>query len=336
MIELAVVGVGSWGRNLVRAFTSVEGARVTMACDADPKARERIRRLHPEIAVAETLEQVLDSRHVAAVVVATSTPNHYRVARQALLADRDVFVEKPLCLSSEEAGNLVRLAGERRRLLMVGHLLLFHPAVDRIRQMLAAGEIGRLLYIYSQRVNLGIVRTEENAWWSLAPHDVSLVLDLVGDLPREVSARGASYLTPGLEDVVFANLRFPNDVMAQIHVSWLDPEKRRKFTFVGDRKMIVFDDMEATEKVRVYDKGAGRVPDFASYGEAISIRQGDVYIPRVGSEEPLVVECRHFADCVRERRPPRSDGTAGANVVRVLDAGRRSIAAGGAPVGLEA
>ncbi|MHC4983931.1 MAG: Gfo/Idh/MocA family protein, partial [Planctomycetota bacterium] len=262
-------------------------------------------------------------------------PMHYELAKASLVAGKHTYVEKPLALSSAESKELVDLAASKGLKLMVGHLLEYHPAVNYIKEMVGKGAVGDPLYLYFQRVNLGIVRKEENAWWSLAPHDVSVACYVFEAEPVSVSASGHAYLREGVEDVVFANLKFADGRMAHIHVSWLDPHKIRKVTLVGSQKMIVFDDMEASEKVRVYDKGAYVQRSVESYVEAITLRMGDILIPKIPNEEPLRVECEHFIDSVFKDKPPRSDGADGLRVVRVLEAGSESLRRGGEPIELK-
>ncbi len=334
MIQVAVVGAGYWGRNLVRTFGGLPGAHLAWVCDADVDALDRTKSAHPTAHITTRYDKLLEQASVQAVVLATPAPSHFALARQALLADKDVFVEKPLSLSVPEAQELVALAGERSRILMVGHLMIHHPALRWIEQRLKTGEFGDAYYLYFQRLNLGIVRQDENAWWSLAPHDVSMALHLLGTPPVSVSARGACYLRPGVEDVVFANLAFPGGRMAQIHVSWLDPHKTRSLTVVGSRKMVTFDDMEASEKIKVFDRGADRNLAYETYGDAITLRQGDIWMPRVPMTEPLRAECLHFVECVRDRTTPHTGGDAGLQVVRVLEAGQRSLQQEGEPMEL--
>jgi predicted dehydrogenase len=243
-------------------------------------------------------------------------------------------VEKPLALSVQEGEELIQLAQERKRILMVGHLLLYHPAILKLKEYVEKGEIGDLYYLYSTRVNLGKVRREENALWSFAPHDLSVALSFFGTLPSRVSATGESYLREGIFDVVFVSLHFPKKKMAHIHVSWLDPHKIRKITLVGSKKMVVFDDMESTEKIRLYDKGVDYQPAFASFSESLTLRVGDVHIPRVNAKEPLKEECKHFIECVIERKNPLTDGENGLQVLRVLDAAQKSLEQGGKPINL--
>jgi predicted dehydrogenase len=280
------------------------------------------------------LEQLLADPAVDALVIATPPETHHRLAKEALRRGKDVLVEKPLTLRTEDAEELVRMARERSRVLMVGHLLVYHPAVDLLRDIVQRGELGEIHYLYSQRVNFGVIRTHENALWSLAPHDVAVAIDLFGESPQSVTAQGAAYVRPGVEDVAFLQLRFPSGRLAAIHVSWLDPHKDRKLTLVGSRKMAVFDDMEPTEKVRIYDRGVER-PDYLPYGEALTLRFGDIVIPSVAAAEPLTIECQHFVDRLHDRTAPRSDGESGLRVVRALGAASESLRRGGTPVSLE-
>jgi predicted dehydrogenase len=217
---------------------------------------------------------------------------------------------------------------------MIGHLMLYHPAVDRLRRMVTSGELGTLLYLYAVRVNLGRLRRDENAMWSLAPHDISMILHLLDQVPESVSARGGCYLQKGIEDVAFVNLRFASGVLAQIQLSWLDPRKERRLTVVGSKKMVEFDDAHPVEKLRIYDKGFDRPPSFTEYAEYLSIRNGDIHIPQVPMVEPLEVECRHFLECIAQQKPPLTDGVSSLRVVRVLEAAQRSLGADGAPVNL--
>lgn len=333
-VGIAVVGTGDWGANLVRNFASLPGSRLVALHDSDPRRLAKSATQHPTARAVASLEELSALREVQGVVVAASAVSHYPLARTLLEAGKDVFVEKPLALSVTHAADLVRIARERGRILMVGHLLLYHPAVRYLKDLVERGELGDLFYIYSQRVNLGKVRRDENALWSFAPHDLSVILHLLGMEPIDVVARGSSFLQGSIEDVVFVDLRFPDGKLAHVHVSWLDPHKLRKFTVVGSRKMVVFDDMEASEKVRIYDKGVDRTGEVVSYGDALTVRSGDILIPRISLQEPLRLECQHFVDCVRDRKAPLTDGTGGLQVVRVLAAAQASLEQGGTPVRL--
>ena len=333
-LGVGVVGAGYWGKNLVRNFGRTQGSRLLHVADLGEANRDRARGMAPGATVSERYQVMLDDPAVHAVAVCTDAASHHRLARQALLADKHVYVEKPLALAVDHAEELVELATERRLTLMVGHLMLFHPGIRWIRSRLAAGEFGDLHYLYCQRLNLGIVREDESAWWSLAPHDVSIVLHLLGEMPAHISARGNSYIRPANEDVVFANLQFRDGRAAEIHTSWLDPHKIRRLTLVGSSKMVTFDDTESREKIRVYDKGADRQVDYESYAELISLRQGDIWIPSLQMTEPLLLECQHFVDCARTGATPDTSGQQGLDVVRILCAGQDSMAADGAPIRL--
>ncbi|MFH1007803.1 MAG: Gfo/Idh/MocA family oxidoreductase [Candidatus Latescibacterota bacterium] len=335
MIRIGQIGVGSWGRNLLRNFDGLRDSQVVMACDANPDVLVGIGQNFPAIRTTAVPDEVISDPEVDAVVIATLPVTHYALAAQALEAGKDVFVEKPMVLAVADGERLVRLAEERGRILMVGHLMEYHSALLQLKDYVDQGDLGDLYYLYSERVNLGKVRKDENALWSLAPHDVSMVLFLMGKEPVRVTAVGQSYLQDGVPDVAFAILHFEGGAMAHIHVSWLDPHKIRKLTLVGSRKMAVFDDMATGESIRVYDKGVEQSGDYSTYGESLSLRWGDVLIPRIAMTEPLRAECEHFVASVQTRIPPRSDGRDGLRVLRVLDACQRSMDRQGAPVSLE-
>ncbi len=331
MIGIAVCGAGSWGKNLVRNFAAQGGASLKYIVDLSEKTRAAMAQLYPQATVTAELSAALNDPQVQGVVVAVEAQHHFHIAREALRAGKHTFVEKPLTVAAADSEELIRLAESRRLTLMVGHILRHHPAVAYMRKMIADGQI-RPLYLYTQRLNLGVVRREDNAWWSLAPHDISIACDLLDAEPVSVSVCGQSYLQPGVEDVCFATVRFTGGRIAHIHVSWLDPHKTRKVTLVGAKKMIVFDDMDASEKIRVYDKGADVKEDVNDFAEAITLRIGDIHIPKVASQEPLSLECRHFLDAIEHGITPLSDGHDGLRVVKVLEAGARSLSRGGAPV----
>lgn len=331
-IRVGVVGFGYWGPNLVRNLDRLGDAELVAACDLSEDNLKKLSALYPYVETTSDLGAMLAREDIQAVVVATSAPSHFAIAKQVLEAGKHCFVEKPLTLTSADAEALVRLADERGVTLMVGHLMEYHSAINWIRDCIASGELGDVLYVYMQRLNLGKVRTEENAFWSLAPHDVSIVLYLLGEMPDYVTASGADYVTKGVQDVVFANLHFPSGKMANIHVSWLDPHKVRKLTIVGAKKMLVFDDMEATEKIWIYDRGVGAPENALGYGEDLTLRFGDITVPYLKMAEPLGLEVQHFLDCVENGETPRSDGRDGLRVVRVLEAVDESMATGGTPV----
>lgn len=335
MIRVAVIGVGNWGKNLARNFFQISTCDLTACCDADPARQEFVQRTFPGVKFTTSAGELFQDDQVDAVVISSPTLTHYPLAKEALLGGKHVFVEKPLTHRVEEARELIALAEKQNKVLMVGHLMRYHPAIKWLKDFVSSGELGELYYLYTQRLNLGQVRNDENALWNFAPHDISLALDLFEASPRSIVAVGQSYLQPGIEDVVFLNIKFDNQRMAQLHMSWLDPHKVRRMTIVGSRKMAVFDDMENMEKVRLYDKGVDQV-SYKTYGEALSLRFGDILIPRISMTEPLRLECEHFLDCVKDGKTPVSDGAEGLRVLQVLEAAQRSMEQGGGQVELDA
>ncbi len=334
MIRIGQIGVGYWGKNLLRNFWGVADCNVVCCCDLNLSVLESVKENYPGVRTTQDPQSVIGDESVDAVVIATPSPTHYELARGALYAGKDVFVEKPFVLDVREGEELVGIAKQKGKVLMVGHLMEYHPSLLRLKEYVQNNELGDVHYIYSARVNLGRVRREENALWSFAPHDISMVTFLLEDEPILVSAVGQEYLQDGVEDVVFMTMHFKDRVMAHIHVSWLDPHRIRKLTIVGSKKMAVFDDTNASETIRIYDRGVDQNLEYESYGEALSIRVGDIVIPSVKVSEPLGEECRHFIDCVKERRTPRSDGIDGLRVVRILNAAQRSMSGKGVPVPL--
>jgi predicted dehydrogenase len=319
---VGVVGLGYWGPNLARNFDRLLNAELTWLCDVSQEALERWGGAFPSARTTAQLDDLLSDDSLDAVVVATPVPTHAELATRVLAAGKHCFVEKPLARSEKEAEAVVEAAQAGDRLLMVGHLLEYHPGVDRLAELVRSGELGDLRYIYSNRLNLGKHRQDENALWSLGAHDVSVILRLADEEPFDCDAMGESYVKPGVEDVVFALMRFHSGLIAHMHLSWLDPHKERRFTVVGSKRMATFDDMELERKVTVYDKGFDE--DYSSYGEYIA-RSGDVFSPRVSNEEPLRIECRHFLDCVRDGTEPRSGTESALRVVRVLERLQRSL-----------
>lgn len=335
MVNIAVAGIGNWGKNLARTFYQLPTTCLYLCCDPNKDALQQAKSNYPGTKITPDFWAVVDDPQVDAVAIAAPVVLHHQLAKQALLAGKHVFVEKPLALKTSEAQELVQLSVECDRRLMVGHLLLYHPAVKKIKELISSGELGHLYYAYAKRVNLGKVRDDENALWSLAPHDISVLLHILGDFPESVAARGESYLQPGIEDVVFVNMQFPEKQMGQIQVSWLDPRKQRLLTIVGDKKMLVFDDVENIEKIKVYDKGTYQVGHYQSYGDAITLRVGDIYIPRIAMTEPLRLECQYFVDCITQNKVPFTDGKNGLEVVRILEAAQESLDNKGEPIRLQ-
>ncbi len=334
MIKLAVVGVGGWGKNLARNYFQIPECDLKYICDTNAAKLKQLQAQLPGTGTCSKFDEILMDPEIQAVVVATPAPTHYTLCKAALQAGKDVYVEKPFVLNVDEAEELITIAEQKQQILMVGHLLEYHPIITQLKQMIDSGELGNVYYIYNQRVNLGTVRTDENALWNFAPHDISSILYLLGKEPTDVAARGQGYLQNGIEDVVFVTLNFNDNSMAHIHVSWLDPHKVRKITIVGSKKMAVFDDLESNEKLRIYDKGAANNSDYNTFAEYISLRFGDITIPYVKIGEPLRLECEHFLECVRERKQPLSDGYDGLRVTRVLDAAERSLKNNGIPIAI--
>ncbi|HEY6775095.1 MAG TPA: Gfo/Idh/MocA family oxidoreductase [Thermoleophilaceae bacterium] len=322
MTRVGVVGLGYWGPNLARNFDRLPGAELAWLCDESGDVLERLGRAFPSARPTASLADLLSDESLDAVALATPVSTHAELARRVLEAGKHCFVEKPLGQSVEEAERVVVAASAAGRVLMVGHLLEYHPGVERMNELIEAGELGEVRYIYSNRLNLGQLRRDENALWSLGAHDVSVILRLAAEEPYECRAVGESYVNQGVEDVVFCYLRFPSGLAAHMHLSWLDPHKERRFTVVGSKRMATFDDVELERKLSVYDKGFDE--DYSSYGEYIA-RSGDIFSPHVPNEEPLRIECRHFVECVRGGVNPRSGGESGLRVVRVLEALERSL-----------
>jgi predicted dehydrogenase len=331
-VNLAQIGLGAWGKNLLRNFQSQPGASVKLVCDASVDTLKRAASQYPGLETCTDPEVVFARKDIQAVIVATPPASHYDLAIRAVKSGKDVFVEKPLVLSSADGAALVEAAERAGRMLMVGHIMVYHPAALQLKKYVDSGELGRVYYLYATRVNLGKVRDIENAMWSFAPHDISLIVFLLDKLPNRVSAVGQAYLQKGIQDVAFMTLHFPDDTLAHIHTSWLDPHKDRNLTIVGSKKMVVFDDAEPNEKIRIYDKGVDPQRDYATYGEYLSMRTGDIVIPKLDTSEPLAQECKHFLDSVRTRKPPRSDGRSGLAVLRILEAAQKSMDSGGSPV----
>ena len=315
--NIAVAGCGYWGKNLVRNFAQL-GALHSIS-DANAKVLESFKSSYPDVNTEADFSKLLQDDSIKGVVIATPAVFHYPMAKEALLAGKDVFVEKPFTTSSKDAQELVGLSEKTQRVLMVGHLLLYHPAVQMLKQYIESGELGEIYSLYSTRVNLGQIRQDENALWRLVPHDIAMFIYLLEESPVVVSAQGSSYLQPDFVDVVFVTLRFGR-VLAHVHTSWLDPHKIRQLTIVGSKKMAVFDDIEPEYKLQIYDKGV--------VNNTLLTKSGEVVSPRVKLAEPLFLECQEFIKCMAERRQPLSDAKQGAEVVRALEALQELLEAG--------
>jgi predicted dehydrogenase len=312
--RVGVAGLGYWGPNLVRNFDEL--AELAWVCDLDSDLRARFASRYPNTRVTADFAEMLADETLDAVIVATPVPTHYALAKQALEAGKHVMVEKPPAMRAAEMDELVQIAADRDLVLMPGHLLLYHPGVLKLKELVAAGELGEVLCIYGNRQNLGIVRTNENALWSLGVHDLSVILYLLDEDPESATAQGRDFLTPGVEDVVFCFLSFPSGKIAHMHLSWLDPHKMRKITVVGREKMVVFDDMELERKVTIYEKSPWKRAE--TYGEW-QTRSGDISIPKISTDEPLRLECTHFLELVSGEGDKSKVARDGARVVRALE-----------------
>ncbi len=317
MTSVGVAGLGYWGPNLARNLAALPGCELRWLCDADSDARERVRARFAGARLAADLDELLGDDSLDAVVLATPVPTHAPLALRVLAAGKHCFVEKPLATSVADAEAVAEAAERAGRTLMVGHLLEYHPGVRTLRALIDDGDLGTPYYIYGNRLNLGKLRADESALWSLGAHDVSVILALADEEPEEAVAHGECYVRPGVQDVVFCYLRFASGLAAHLHLSWLDPHKERRFTVVGAKRMATFDDMAVEGKVTVYDKGFDE--DSRSWGEYLA-RSGDIWSPRLPNAEPLRLECEHFLECVRTGAPPRSGAQSGVRVVRVLAA----------------
>ncbi len=322
-LRIGVVGLGYWGPNLARNFAAIDGCELAYCCDLRACGQERLAAHSPHARITDDLDHVLADTTLDAIAVATPVPSHASLATRVLESGKHCFVEKPLAQSVADAERVVAAAHAIGRVLMVGHLLEYHPGVQKLKELAASGELGdQIYYIYGNRLNLGRLRADENALWSLGAHDVSVVLYLAEEEPLELAAHGESYVRDGVEDVVFCFLRFPSGLAAHLHLSWLDPHKERRFTVVGSRRMATFDDMLLEGKLKIYDKG---FDEDARTNGGYMTRTGDIYCPQVPNVEPLRVECEHFVQCIRTGTPPHSDGSSGLRVVRVLEQLQRSL-----------
>jgi len=328
--NIGVIGCGYWGPNLIRNLGVTRRSRVKTCADLDTGRLQHMQELYPHLQITQDYHDILHDPEITAVAIATPVSTHFKLAIDCLQARKHVFVEKPLAHSSEQCMELIAAASQRNLVLMVGHTFVYTGAVNKIRELIAQGDLGEILYINSTRVNLGVFQPDINVVWDLAPHDLSIMNYILDARPDRLAAHGRSYIRPGIEDVAFLDLEYPNRVIANIHVSWLDPCKIRRTTVVGSKKMLVYDDVSNLEKIRVYDKGVTVPPHYDNFGEfKLSYRYGDMLVPRVDEAEPLKVECRHFLDCIENRVRPLSSGEDGLAIVRSLEAASESLREGG-------
>jgi predicted dehydrogenase len=333
-IKVGVIGCGYWGPQLIRNLHEMPAAELIAVADAKPERLEFVRRHYPEVKVFSSHTQLLET-DVEAVVIATPIHTHHALAKEALDAGKHIMVEKPLAASVSEAVELIQVAEAKKRLVMVGHTFLYNPAVQELRRLVGDGELGRIYYVDAARLNLGLFQRRANVIWDLAPHDISILMYVLGMTPVEVSARGRMCVQEDVHDVAYLELLFESGVSAHVHVSWLDPAKVRRITVVGDKKMAVYNDVSQVEKIRVYDTGV-ETPITNNFGEfQLSYRHGQVTIPYITWQEPLRLECEHFIECVRTGADPRTDGMQGLAVVSVLEAATASLQHGGRRVPVE-
>lgn len=333
MVNIAVVGCGRWGVNYVRILEELSNARVDWVYDRDELSLKRVVQRFPTVKAARTLGEVINSPDVDAVVVATPASEHHDAAKKALLAGKHVLVEKPIALAIDESLEMIELAASQKKVLMVGHTFLFNSGVKALKAYIREDTFGKMYYLHATRTNMGPIRHDVNAIWDLAPHDVSIFNYLLESTPKWVSATGVRLFDNEREDVGFITLGYPENVLANIHVSWADPYKVREVVAVGSKRRIIFDDLESLERVKVYEKGVTKDKEAESYGEfRLLMRDGDIISPKVENTEPLKEQCMHFLECINENKKPLSDGAMGLDVIRVMLAADESLKSNGAPV----
>jgi predicted dehydrogenase len=331
MINVAVVGVGYWGPNLVRNLVQVNDLNIAVLCDLDQKKAEGLKKRFCQNAqLVQDYKEIVKERNVDAVIIATPIRTHFTLGEFFLSAGKHVFIEKPLAYTVRECQSLISLAKKNKCVLMVGHVFEYNAAVHKVKEYLVRNEIGKLFYICSQRVNLGRIQNDINALWSFAPHDISIINYWLEQEPVRVSSKGFSFLNTGIEDVVFLTLEYPDGVGVHLHLAWLDPRKIRLMTLIGSKKMLVYDDVSLDSKIQIYDKGIDRLDEFLKAPESFAefqfqIRSGDVVIPTLQFSEPLQTECKHFVDCIKNGLRPLTDGENGLRVVRVLEGAEKSL-----------
>ncbi len=328
--NVAVVGCGYWGPNLIRNFNQIPNCTMKMCCDVDDQKLKRMDSLYPNVHVTNRLEDILEDDSIDAVAVATPVFAHKDIGIKCLEHGKHVMIEKPMASSSEECLALIESAERNKKVLMVGHTFEYTAAVNKIKTIVDSGELGDILYVSCVRVNLGLFQSDINVVWDLAPHDISIILYVLKEFPNSINSQGKAHFKQEIEDVANVTMNFPNGTIAFIHDSWLDPAKIRKITFVGSKKMLVYDDIDPNEKIKIYDKGVEVPPYYDTYAEfQFSYRYGDIYTPKLDEYEPLRTECKHFLDCIENGETPRSDGYSGLRIVSILEAANKSMRNGG-------
>jgi predicted dehydrogenase len=332
-INVGVVGCGYWGPNLIRNFRALHDCKMKVICDQDVNRLKQLKALYPEVQTETSFEKVLADKSIDALIIATPVRFHYKMAKASLEAGKHTFIEKPMASSSAECEELNEIAEKNGLTLMIGHTFLYSSPVRKIKEIVMSGDIGQIQYISSRRLNLGLYQKDINVAWDLAPHDLSIILYIMEQAPLSVNCRGNCHITPGIEDVTNMALTFSNNQLATVQNSWLDPRKVREMTIVGTRRMIVYDDVEPLEKIKIYDARVDRPPHYNTFAEfTYSYHYGDIYVPYVKQEEPLKVECQHFLDCINTGASPISNGQRGLELVKILEASSKSLKANGAPI----
>lgn len=330
MINIAVAGCGYWGPNLIRNFYSLPDCSVLLVCDTDENQLKRIKSLYPSVKTTRHFEDIINDANVEAIAIATPVSHHFEMGLQSLQAGKHTFLEKPMARSVSECETLLKVSKKHNLTLMVGHTFVYAQPVRKIKEIIQAGDLGEIQYVSAQRLNLGLFQKDINVAWDLAPHDISIILYALGEMPMSVGCHGKAHLIPGIEDVTNITLNFGNGGFGMIHSSWLDPNKVRLMEFVGTDKMLVYDDVEPIEKIKIYDKHVTIPPRYDTFGEfQYSYHYGDMYCPYIKQNEPLNVECRHFLDCIQNSSKCESSGLEGLKVVQILEAASRSLKNGG-------
>ena len=336
-IKVGVVGCGYWGPNLIRNFRTLTDCNLSLICDANKKRLQHLRSLYPEVEGCTDYDHLLNGTGLDAVVIATPVGTHFKMAKASLLAGKHTFIEKPMAATSAECEELIEIAKANGLVLMIGHTFLYSAPVRKIKELVDSGDIGEIRYVSSRRLNLGLFQKDINVAWDLAPHDISIILHIMQDSPESVNCWGKAHVTPGIEDISILGLSFPNQRCAIVQSSWLDPRKVREMTIVGSRRMIVYDDIETLEKVKIFDARVDRPPHYDTFAEFhYSYHYGDIYVPYIKQEEPLKVECQHFLDCISQGKKPLTSGDHGLQLVRILEASSESLRQNGAVVNLSA
>jgi predicted dehydrogenase len=333
VLKIAVVGCGYWGPNLIRNFYSLSDCKVKKVCDLDSSRLEHMRKLFCEVETTTNFDDVINDPQIDAVAIATPVRNHYEMAKKCLQAKKHTLIEKPMASSSEECKKIIELSQKHNRVLMVGHTYVYSPAVRKIKEIVCADDLGKIFYISSRRLNLGLFKTEINVVWDLAPHDISITLFVLNEIPISVNCQGNANVNHKIEDVTNMTIAFSNGVVATIRNSWLDPYKVREMTFVGSTQMLVYNDLEPIEKIKIFDKRVETPPYYDTFAEfQYSYHYGDMYSPYLKQSEPLKVECQHFLDCIKNSSQPDTDGLNGLRVVQILEAASKSLKKDGGKV----